>query len=241
MAESGRLVEARDRLVALRTVVVKARIDYFDFLTERFILSIDIARGEPDVRDRIDELARRHAQTHADTAGTWALQVGALAHRDGTLGAMRSTIAAMTDGPLARTWQAALALAELLDDDREAAARTLAAQGDVPRNYFWMTVTQVHAEVAAALGQTDRCRRLFDELAPYRGRVGIAASGSLCAGLVSRSLGELALALGRYDEAVILLEGAAAQAEQIGMPFEAIVVRRLLACVRRAGDNVVGG
>ncbi|MGE3590620.1 MAG: cyclic nucleotide-binding domain-containing protein, partial [Ilumatobacteraceae bacterium] len=116
-AESGELAQAREQLVALRSVVARARIEYFDFLTERLILSIDIVRGEADVRERIDALARRHAATHADTDGTWAIQTGALAYQDGTLGSMRSVIVTMTEGPHARTWQAALALAELMDGD----------------------------------------------------------------------------------------------------------------------------
>lgn len=228
VAESGQLGEARDQLVSLRPVLRRARIEFFEFLAERLIISIDIARGEPDVKDRIDALAQRHAHTHADTDGTWALQIGALAYQDGTLGSMRWTIAAMTDGPHARTWHAALALAELMDGDPEAAARTLDAQGDVPRNYFWLTVVQAQAEVAAALGLTDRCRALFDQLAPYEGRIGITASGSACFGLVSRSLGELALALGRHDEAVGLLTAAASEAARIGMSFEAATAHRLL-------------
>jgi len=86
--------------------VARTRIDYFDFLVERLVLSIDIVRGVPGVRERIDVLARRHAATHADTDGTWAIQVGALAYQDGTLGSLRSMIATMTEGPHARTWQA---------------------------------------------------------------------------------------------------------------------------------------
>ena len=85
-----------------------ARIEFFEFLAERLIISIDIARGEPDVRNRIDALAERHAHTHADTDGTWAVQVGALAYQDGTLGSMVTAIATMTDGPHSRTWHAGL-------------------------------------------------------------------------------------------------------------------------------------
>ncbi|MGE3590121.1 MAG: hypothetical protein AB7L17_20540, partial [Ilumatobacteraceae bacterium] len=151
-----------------------------------------------------------------------------LAYQDGTLGSMRSVIVTMTEGPHARTWQAALALAELMDGDLESASGTLAAQGMTPRNYFWLTVAQVQAEVAAAVGDIDRCRLLYAELEPFRGRVGITASGSLCFGLVTRSLGELALALGRHDEAVTLLSEAVDAARRIGMPHERSVAQRLL-------------
>lgn len=237
-AECARLDEAREQLVALRASYPRTRIEYFEFICERLLLSIDIARGEPGVMERVDALAERHGPTYADTDGTWALQIGGLAHQAGTLGGMRSTIESMIEGPHSRTWRAALALSQLVDGDREAATSTLAEQGDVPKNYFWVTVTQVQAEVVAALGQTDRCQFLFDELAPYRGRVGITASGSLVLGLVSRSLGELAIALGRADDAVDLLTEAVADADRNRMPFEAVVSRRLLAAAYVArGDH----
>ncbi len=125
-----------------------------------------------------------------------------------------------------------------MDGDPVSAARTLAEQGDVPRNYFWLTVVQVQAEVAAGLELADRCERLFDELLPFRGRVGITASGSFCFGLVSRSLGELALALGRNDEAIALLTEAVRDADGIGLPFEAVRARRLLASAYQARGEV---
>ena len=84
---------------------------------------------------------------------------------------------------------------------------------------------------------TDRCQELFDQLSPFRGQLGITASGSACFGLVSRSLGELALALGRHDDALDLLAEAVADADSSGMHFEAVVARRLLATTHQARGN----
>lgn len=241
-AESGLLVEARGQLHALRSRRDHTSNQYFEFLSERLMLSIDIARAEPGVTERIDALARQHEDTHADTDGTWALQVGGLAYQAGTLGSMVGTIEAMKASPLSRTWHAAVALAQLMDGDRDAAAGTLAQLGEVPRNYFWLTVVQAQAEVAAGLGLLDQCERLFAELIPFRGLVGITASGSLCYGLVSRSAGELALALGRHGAAADLLEDAVGAADEVGMPFERVIARRLLAAVYRAQgrDDLAG-
>lgn len=236
-AERGLLAEARQRLVALRDVLPATHNQYFEFLGERLILSIDVARCEPGVRERIDALAERHVQTHADTDGTWAVQVGGLAYQAGTLGTMVPVISTMLDGPHARTWRAGLALAQVMAGDVDDAAATLAEQGDVPKNYFWITVVQAQAEVAATLRLTDRCQKLFDELSPFRGQLGITASGSTCFGLVSRSLGELALALGRHDDALDLLAEAVAHADSSGMHFEAVVARRLLAITHQARGN----
>jgi CRP-like cAMP-binding protein len=233
-AERGRLRQAREHLTVIRELLPATRNQYFEFLGDRLTLSIDIALGEPDAQARIDALAARHAATHADTDGTWALQVGGLAYQTGTLHTMVPAISTMLGGPHARTWRAALALAHLMAGDTTAAATAIDEQGDVPRSYFWITVAQVQAEVAAALGLTERCATLFDDLYPFRGRVGITASGSLCFGLVSRSLGELALALGRVDHACQLLTDAVTSADEIGMRFESVAARRLLASALRA-------
>jgi hypothetical protein len=135
----------------------------------------------------------------------------------------------MVGGPHSGTWPAALALAQMMTGDTDAAAATLTAQGDVPRTYFWVTVAQVQAEVAAHLGLATRCGELFEQLLAFRGLVGITASGSLCFGLVSRSLGELALAMGRLEDAAGLLGEAVDAADAAGMVFESVVSRRLLA------------
>jgi hypothetical protein len=199
------------------------------------LLSIDLARsdgggeGGDDLQARVDDLAQRHASTHADTEGTWALQTGGLAYQRGELGQMTNVLVTMTVGPHARTWTAALALARSWDGDLSGAAALLAGNDDVPVDYFWMTVRQAQAEAAVAVGDLDRCQRYFDELAPFEGRVGLTSSGSLCFGLVGRSLGELALALGRVELAVATLDRAMRQADTIGWPTESVITRRVLA------------
>ncbi len=101
-AEGGLLAEARQRLVALREMLPATHNQYFEFLSERLILLIDIARCEPGVQERIDALAERHRQTHADTDGTWAVQVGSLAYQSGTLVSFLTGLSTMLDGPHAR-------------------------------------------------------------------------------------------------------------------------------------------
>ena len=61
-AEGGLLADARQRLVDLRDMLPATHNQYFEFLGERLILSIDIARGEPGVHERIDALAERHGR-----------------------------------------------------------------------------------------------------------------------------------------------------------------------------------
>jgi class 3 adenylate cyclase len=237
VAETGDLVAARERLVPLVEFARSMRNGYFTYLAERLVLSIDIARCEPDAADRVDDLHTRYTGGYYDTSGTWAVQTGGLAVHTGTLGELVNSMQAMTTGQQARTWTAALAMARLWAGDRDGAAQIIAEHGEVPRNYFWLPVVQARASVAAALGLTDICRDFLDDLWPYRGRVGITASGSLCFGLVSRSIGELCLTLGRVEDALVLLSEAVDHADRIGMVHEAVMCRRLLAVAHRAAGE----
>ena len=228
LAESGDLLGSRDRLVALAPTIAAARNEYFAFLTERLVLSIDIFRGDPSAQARIDELFARFASSLADSEGTWAAHTGGVAYQNGTLDRMLNSIQAMTASNQIRPWTAAQALALSWAGDTDGAEAILDRLVEVPRNYFWMAVTQMLAEVAADLGRSDHCRRLFAELEPFRGQVGITASGSLCIGLVSRTLGALALAMGDLDDAIGLLTEAVEHATRLGAPSEQVIAGRLL-------------
>ena len=229
LVERADLDGARARLQQLGPIVEATRNEYYEFLTERLVLTIDLARSAPGVPERVDEFLQRFGATQVDTEGTWMLQVGCLALHAGTFGEMISAAQAMTTGPQARMWTSAHALALLLAGDLAGAEEVLDRPLELPRNYFWLAVTQAWADVAAGLGRRDHCRRLYDELLDYRGRIGVTGAGSLCFGLVSRSLGTLALALDDVPVAVELLTEAIDQADRIGMSYEGVVSRRLLA------------
>ena len=96
-------------------------------------------------------------------------------------------------------------------------------------DYLWLSTMQGWSELASALGRTDVCESIFAELESFRGRLGIVASGSVCIALVSRTLGQLALATERIDLAIELLDETVAQADSIGAPFESTTARRYLA------------
>jgi class 3 adenylate cyclase len=238
LAERGELDASRAALERLRPVVDATRNEYFRFLTERLMLSIDIVRSAPDAQERVDDLVVRFGASHADTDGTWALQTGGLAYQAGTLHLMLNSIEAMTAGNQARTWTAAHALALMWAGDHDGAGAILDAHPNVPVNYFWLTVVQCRAEVAAGIGRRDLCARMYDELLPFRGRIGITASGSLCHGLVSRTLGMLALALGDLPAAMDLLDEASEHADRISTPFEGVASRRLLAAAMLESGDV---
>jgi tetratricopeptide (TPR) repeat protein len=236
-AERCDIAEARGLVAGLDDAIDRSRNFYFRFLADRLSISLDILTGQPGVQVRVDELAARYADTHADTDGTWALQTGGLAFQAGTLGtlvpAIRTVVATSVLGPI---WRGPLGVALLQAGDRDGANEVLDSLAVPPLDYFWTTAMQSQAELALGLGRTDHYEALFDALAPYGGQLGVTASGTLLYGLVDTTLGLLAAGLGRTDEAIGLLEGARAQADAMGALFEGVKVRRALLGVVRDPD-----
>ena len=110
----------------------------------------------------------------------------------------------------------------------------------LPRNYFWLAVQQALAEVAVGLGRHDHCRSLFDQLWEFRGRISVTGGGSSSFGLLSRTLGLLALELGNMDTAIELLTEAKEQADRLGAGLDGVSARRSLATALRAAGRADG-
>jgi hypothetical protein len=137
-------------------------------------------------------------------------------------------------------WSAGLAVALLWSGDVARVPRTCSdATGRDPAELLLDAGACRHAPRSrSGLGRRDHCRRIFDELLPHRGGVGITGSGSSCFALVSRSLGLLALALDELPLAVELLTEAVEQADRAGAIFDGVTSRRLLAtALRRTGHQ----
>ena len=179
---------------------------------------------------QIDALAAKYADRHADTDGTWALQSGVLALQEGRLGGLLEPLrSTMQSSTVPSAWTAAFGLALLGNGEIGAANDVLDSCAAPSLDYLWLSAKLSTAELAVGLGRTDHCARLLHELMPFRGQVGLIASGSGCYGLVSRSLGQLAFALEDTELAIELLSEATAQAEKIGAPYEAATARSFLA------------
>jgi hypothetical protein len=134
-------------------------------------------------------------------------------------------------------WVAPYGLALLRSGDEAGAAAVLDGFDEPPPDYFWLTTLQAASELAAGLGRVDRCKAFFDDLLPHRDTLSIVASGSLCYGLVSTTLGQLALATGDPDQAVDLLDEAVARSVAMAAPYETVKARRLLAAALTAAGR----
>ncbi|MBK9181114.1 MAG: AAA family ATPase [Acidimicrobiales bacterium] len=229
LLERGDLPGSRARLHELAPVLELTKNEFNVFHTHRLLLTIDIVRSESDAQQRVDELFRRFRSTTADAEGTWMIQTAVLAYQAGALGQMVDALQAMTTGPQSRMWEAGLGLGLLCAGDRAGAEAVLDRPEEIPRNYFWLPVLQARAEVAAELGRRDHCQQIFDEVREFRGLMSVTGGGSSCFGLVSRTMGVLALALEDVTGAIELLTEAVEQADRIEAVFEAVSSRRSLA------------
>ncbi len=241
-AERGDVAGAKKLLRSLDDTIDASRNFYFRFLVDRLSVSFDLLACEPDVQAKIDKLAAEYADRHADTAGTWALQIGVLAKQSGRFGDLATTLQTMiAESNVPGNWTSAYGLAQLINGDREGAAATLDSCPSPPLDYLWLSTQMVIAELATGLGRHDRCARLLEELLPFRGQLGVTSSGAACVGLVSRTIGQLAAAIGNDALAVELLTESAAQADAIGAPYEAVSSRRQLVDVLESvrGDEAV--
>jgi class 3 adenylate cyclase/tetratricopeptide (TPR) repeat protein len=227
-AERGDLARARAGLAHLVGTVATTQNFYFAFLVERLQVSIAIFLGGTDVQEQVNDLFARYDGTHADTAGTWAIQTGGLLFQQGVLGTLTDQLRAEVGRRPAPNMRAAYGLALLENGEPDAAAEVLDAFVDPPLNYFWLTTMQVLAELAAGLGRTERARAIADRLEPYVDQLGITASGSYCYGLVSTTLGIVARATGDHARADALLSASLARAEAMGATFEASRARQHL-------------
>jgi hypothetical protein len=87
---------------------------------------------------------------------------------------------------------------------------------DLPRDGYWLVTMATLAEVAAAIGDTERGGILYEQLTPYADRVAVASFAHGCDGAVARPLGLLATMLGRFAEAERHFERALALNARIG-------------------------
>jgi tetratricopeptide (TPR) repeat protein len=89
---------------------------------------------------------------------------------------------------------------------------------DIPRDCFWLSSLATLAEVVAAVGDTRRARLLYELLMPYADRC-VITFALLCQGSASRSLGQLATTMSRFDEAAQHFEHALKMNARIRAPI----------------------
>jgi hypothetical protein len=132
--------------------------------------------------------------------------------------------------------------------DLEAAARevaSVAASGGWHHEGSYLrSVLVAHlAEAATALGDTELCRALLDDIEPLVGSCGVNGAVVAFAGPFAHTAGLLASQLGAHDDAEVMLRRSIDTARRLGA---AVWVRqgeaalRANSCARRGGDDLAG-
>jgi DNA-binding SARP family transcriptional activator len=111
---------------------------------------------------------------------------------------------ALEANPGLEIFRAWLALAHVECDRPEEAERLLSISAgerfeDVREDIIWTATMSLYAEVAARIGARAPAALLYDALAPYADQLVFNATTTL--GSIARYAGQLAAALGRYDDA----------------------------------------
>ena len=88
----------------------------------------------------------------------------------------------------------------------------------MPRDWSWLYLSCLQAEVCAHIGDDVTRRRLCDELAPFADQLAVIGTGVGCWGPVAYYVGLLEAALGRADAAERWLREAIAMADRMNAP-----------------------
>ena len=80
--------------------------------------------------------------------------------------------------------------------------------GALPRDGSWLLAITGQASVVRFLGDAERAATLYRLLAPYDGRNVVIGSSGVSTGWIGRSLGLLAAAMSKFDEAARHFEAA---------------------------------
>jgi len=165
------------------------------------------------------ELGLRGEQPDAQTI--FVAQLYFLRREQGRVGELVDVLSRAASGHPVAGWSAAMASVYReagRPEEARAALESYMATGyaDLPFDQGWLLLTTLLADISAKLDHLESAAVLYERLRPYRGQLAIRPPGAI--GSVDRHLGELAVTLGRFDEAARHLRRAAAIYTDLGAP-----------------------
>jgi len=181
-----------------------------------------------------------------DAATIFGAQFMGVSHQRGTLPELVPLIEAELEANpglpvLKPTLASALTRAGRTDEGRRLLEDAAAAGFDLPMDQLWLTGMVTYGWVAAECQDPDIAVQLLERLAPWADRF-CTAGGTTPNGPVSATLGRLATALGRFDEADAYFTQAAAMCERMGARFYAAEANLAWGemCVERNAPTDIG-
>lgn len=226
----GDLAQCDRILSQIEEPIATTGVTYFAFLVDNLKVGIDIMRCLPTAKESIDRLFESTVATAIDTTAGRGAQMGNLARAMGAFGTLAEAYETYSKANAEHAvWNYSAACAHLANGDRDSAEAAIARGGSFQQDYLWVPAVMMLAEAGLGLERPDLCRKAYDELLPYEGRVGVLGSGTLIYELSSTALGQAALGLGENEIAAEHLRNAVKQADGMGAPFFSCTARRYLA------------
>jgi DNA-binding SARP family transcriptional activator len=242
-------IEAVDReLEALQRLAEARKERYFTWLVSSFRASYAHLQGRLEHYETLANVALAHRFEGRDDPAvqTFAVQMLCLRREQGRLEELIDTVEGFAaQYPQLPGWRCALAdihveLGRAEDARHEFEQLARADFADLPRDQFWLTNLSWLSHVAVFLDDAPRARLLYTLLAPYADRC-LVGSVLLCQGSAARSLGQLATALSRYEDAARHFEQALEANARIRSPLWIAHTRhdyaRMLLARGRPGDD----
>lgn len=236
---NGEVHAVESMLDELKTLVESAGEYFTQYLVAYLGSAIAVARCDPDMEERIEQVRLRFENHPLDTFGMSLLQNGCIAVTRGTLsGLLLEIVKASTtwDEGWGAKWNYALSRAHLDVGDKQAALAIVEAQPEPDSDFYWLASMCQLALLGLELGLSDVCRNVVRELTPFRGRLAVIGLGIGISHQVSTALGQAHEGLGEFDQAEELYREAMAQAEKIGFPYFFVLAQRHLCHVLQAQD-----
>ncbi len=222
LLEAGDIAGVRRSMVAYEQMTQEIRDPSYVWLSPLYGAMLALLEGRFDEAEGLMNIALETGQRarHENVFLAYGTQLTHLRTEQGRLAEIATAVEDFVDQYRALPiWRAELAQMYLDLGRREDAAAVfeeLARDGfPLPRDLTWLLAMSVLAMVCAALKDEERARALYERLAPFGERTGVAGPGVLSYGSVGRYLGLLATTMGSDDLARRHFEDAIAANEKM--------------------------
>jgi tetratricopeptide (TPR) repeat protein len=209
--------EGRDHdLETIRRIGVEVGEPFYEYVYETMVVAPVIDAGD---FERAEQLAMSAFETGEklgvdNNQGVMGVQMFTIRREQGRLSEIAPVVRHfVNERGAGAAWRPGLALiyAEL-GRETEARSEFESLSGDgfsaIPRDSLWQTSLVYLAETCCMIGSCGEAEALYELLAPYEELAVVVGSASVSLGATSRYLGQLAVELGRWDEAEAHFEHA---------------------------------
>lgn len=220
---AGRMEEFHRLAVDIRDLARATRSWHATYYMLTYEGSVALLEGRWADAERTSAALLEHGGEDADAFNVWTAWQGILHRERGTLDVFRPAVElAVEQSPRIVAFRGAIVLAHAdagrADTAGEQLAIAMSRLPDVARDQLWPITVAVLADAASAVGDTPACAELEPLLTAWSGLLIASAGGTFCWASAEQLLGQLALTLGRTDDAVERFRAAHALAERIGSP-----------------------